>query len=519
MNDRICREYQNDLPALLEGALGRQEHAALLGHMETCAACRAEYAALQTLRTDLEAIGESVRKHIPQVDLMDGVMHAVARAKARHMDAKPNVVLLERPRRMRRVWAAGWLGLTAAAAAVLLLWFSGYRLIWEPAPPASHQASAPVQPTPAPSKAAVSAKPGSTAPGSAQFEEINRWLAEDLYARPPVSEPTEETAPPDIKDLTVADVLALRRAAVSSPDARAHLAQWASLTQEKAREVAAAEGASLDAKVGASQVLPPAEAQRILLAAVQKSPTDPYLRNELAKAYTAQSESSPEATQQLTELGNLDPTNAWSQYKLASNLFSQGNTEAAIAALERARSIEQADPYTLDAEAARHQALQASGANSEVARLLTALTEGMSQYMEIISLGTQLINYGRTAQEQGDATTARQIYESTHTFGAQVAATSPVASDQLGGLDVQSASLDSLNQLLGENASSQDLDWLSAQIRNLENAYTTLADFFQSVNEFFSTTLPDAVVQAITDFILQNGDIHLPEVVPTSSAH
>jgi len=473
--DAVCKSYQNDMLFLLEGALDRQAKAALLGHYDTCAACREVFERLQCLCADLKAIGDLRREQAPRVDVVEAVMNAVARTKA----VERAVVPFEPRSAAKRSRTAAWFGLLAAAAAVLVLWFSVYRITRE-APTAPPQARAPQeQPVAPPQQVRPKiAPPGKPASSKANFDEIKRLMTDVLYMRPTETEAKQGSDSTDIKDLTVAGVLALRRAAVSNPNARAQLAQWASLTAERARAIAESKGASLDAKVGASQVLLPAEAERILVAAVKASPEDPHLRNELAEAYSAQPEKAAQAAAQLMELSNLDPGNALAQYKLASNLFSQGDVEGATAALERARASEQASVYTQESNQDRQQALQASGAKSEVARVLTGVTAGTDQYFQILELGRQLLDHGKQAEQQGDLPTARQFYESARTFGAQIADSSNLSSEQLGGLDVQGAALDSLSQLSMQPGSAVNPDTITEQVNALVEAYNTIAAFF-----------------------------------------
>jgi hypothetical protein len=179
--------------------------------------------------------------------------------------------------------------------------------------------------------------------------------------------------------------------------------------------------------------------------------------------------------------------------------------------------LEQASVYTQESNQDRQQALQASGAKSEVARVLTGITSGTDQYFQILEVGRQLLEYGKQAEQQGDLYTARQFYESARTFGAQVADSSNLSSEQLGGLDVQSAALDSLSQLSEQVGSGMNPDTLTEQVNALVQAYNTIVILFEGLSAFFSGNISEDLLRLIANFILQNGDIDLVEYFAHSS--
>jgi tetratricopeptide (TPR) repeat protein len=325
-----------------------------------------------------------------------------------------------------------------------------------------------------------------------------------------------EGALAETEDVTLENVLAARRAAITDPKSLAQLTEWATLSEAKARELVQDKNVSLEAKVGAAGNLPPAEAQRILLAAVQKSPDSPYLHDALAKAYAADPAKAAEATSQLQELSSLDPNNALVQYKLAANLFGQGDVQGGAAALERARSLEQASPYTQEADTYREQALTASGVAPSAARALTALTSGTTQYPDIVGLGAQLLQYGKDTEQSGNLDLARQIYESVQTFGRQVAVGTNQSVEHLAGLDIQSAAVDALAQLFTFLGAKPELDALTTQTQDLVTAYSAIVQFFQSLDAFFAQ-LPQELVQMVTDFILQFGDLGVLDQFPSAA--
>lgn len=89
------------LSAFLDGELGEDERAALLAHLETCEACRAELAALAAVH---EALADETDYPAPE-GFADGVMARVRAEGAR--------------RSSPRVWKR-WAGLAACAAVIVL---------------------------------------------------------------------------------------------------------------------------------------------------------------------------------------------------------------------------------------------------------------------------------------------------------------------------------------------------------------------------------------------------------------
>lgn len=497
----------------LDGGLDRPASVALLGHLDSCIACRAEYKCLQTLHRDLEEIGAGIAGNVPQVDLVDTVMEAVQRTKQTRRVAAPS----KHPAFRRRFAFAGWMGL--AAAAVLVVCIAGYHLAQGPsATPvpsqakvqAPHKASVPLE------QVAKSPSGKDSAPSKAKFDEIKRLLTEESsLAMPGEAMAAKGGKMPDFEEISVAEILALRRTAAtdSDPDARqearATLSAWASLTEDRARVLAESPEASIEAKVGAAQALPAPEAERILLAAVQASPEDPYLRSELAKAYEAQPGKQAQATDQLLDLNRLDPNNALNQYKLASTLMRQGDTNGAAAALDHARSLESINTYAFESDASREKALEASGMSSDAARALTALTAGMNQYVALAELAGKLLDKGRHAEEQGNLSYAKTVYESVNVMGSQVSDSSVLSTQRMAGLDIQSSAIDSLFRLFTLQGAVNALQALTQQVNQLAQSYDEILKFFEGVNAFFLGNITENVLRVAADFIHQFGDLDL----------
>ena len=525
MMDEACDRYRDDLMALFEGALTAEAESALLRHIEACPACRAEHEWLAAVGADLEAVGDAMVTEAPQVDLIDGVMAEVARLKAGTATSSPKVVPFGASARRFRPWV--WVGAAAAAAAaVLVFWAAGFRItkttdtvpgptvVQAPGPQDEQPGPTVVQvgrrgrlgARPAPERAATH-EGDSTQPGSVDSDDLDRHR----WGRTVPIE-METTA---LAALTVDDVLAARRDAITDPGARAQLAQWASLTVEKARELAASGDTPLGAKVGAAQALPPEEAEPVLLAALAASPSDPYVRYKLAGAYAAseEAESSAKAVEQLTILGESEPDNALLQYQVAVELFGQGDVAGAMAALEQARELETATAYTGAASRQRVEALVASGMDPELAGILTALTAGAEQYSDLVELGQQLLGYGREQEELGDTELAQGIYESVYEMGTQVAAGASYSAEELAGLDLQQDAIEVLSGFFEFLQLPDSLGILTEQTNQLVSAFEAVGQFFEELDAYFAQQIEHSFIGRIADAILNEGDLNLFEVL------
>jgi len=518
MMDGSCNKYRDDLMALLEGALDAEAEAALLRHIEACPACRAEHEWMAAVGADLEAIGDAMLKQAPQVDLLDGVMADLARLKAGEAPPSPKVVPFKAPERRLRPWA--WAGAAvAAAAAVLLFWAAGFRItkttdtvpgptvVQAPAPQDREREPTLAQVAPPAPKHATEDESHSIQPASVNSDNLDRHR----WGRTVPIE-TETTA---LAALTVDDVLAARRDAITDPGARAQLAQWASLTVEKARALAASDDAPLGAKLGAAQALPPEEAEPILLAALAASPSDPYVRYKLAGAYAASEEpqSSDKAVEQLTVLEQEAPYNALVQYQLAVELFGQGDVAGAMAALGQARELETATAYTGAASRQRVEALVASGMDPELAGILTALTAGAEQYTDLVELGQDLLAYGQDQEELGDTELAQDIYESVYDMGTQVAAGASYSAEELAGLDLQQDAIEVLSGFFEFLQLPDSIELLTEQTNQLVGAFEAVGQFFEDLDAYFAQQIEQSFIGRIADAILNEGDLNLFEVL------
>ncbi|MCX5771668.1 MAG: zf-HC2 domain-containing protein [Candidatus Hydrogenedentes bacterium] len=502
MNREECTKYRDRLPALAENPLGPEAEPSLLAHIRACPHCAAEYAWLASLCGELESMGDTAVKTVPAVDLTDNVMKAVARLK------RPRLVELApaRPRNQRRFGPAWWVAASAAAAAILVaaVWIAGYRATRPQAP-----------------SLAVQTPSGPVAPGEARVEPFklartDQSPAEPVAASPfqklidemrPSSAATPDVVPETQASLSVHEVLAARKDAITNPAARLQLARWAEIAVEKARKLAADPDLAMGAKIGAAESLPPDEAEKILLAAVQADPDNPYLRSALGNTYTQEADGAPKAAAEFAAQAQLDPNNALAYYQLAASLFAQGDAEGAASALETAQSLAEANPYTQQAAGFQEQALAETGVAEEVARLLVALTAGTSQYGDLVGLGSQLIDYGKYYEQNGQTALAEQIYNSVRIFGEQLAGNAVFANELLAGLDIQREAVSVLAGLVEFMQEPQNVQLLAGQSENLFDALNSIGSFFTSLNDFFRDELGADVIAAFVDFVLGNGDL------------
>jgi outer membrane lipoprotein-sorting protein len=105
-----CAECRNNLVASIEGLLGDEESLQCQAHLETCAACRAEHAAIAHLQHQLVERGQAAAT----VSIVDPVMR---RVRAVHEEPERNSIMSII---LKHRWGLG-LGATAAAAAVILI--------------------------------------------------------------------------------------------------------------------------------------------------------------------------------------------------------------------------------------------------------------------------------------------------------------------------------------------------------------------------------------------------------------
>lgn len=510
MNEQDCTTYQEHLLGLLEGDLEPSVETDVREHMGRCPTCQREYRWLASACAGLEALGEEWSRQAPPVDLVDGVMDMVARVK----EIRPQPVPFSpAPARRSMPWT-GWLSLTAGlAAAAVIVWIAS--LSFFPAanqPKPGQHARATVTPDKfhRPTHVASNGKSRMSQTALQDMQTLfdaKRGSMEHKAPQPP--DPSQEMA--RTKEPTLAELLELRKQAIDSPDARTRLSLWATLTDAKARELAKDSGVSIDAKVGLIDSLPPEEAESVLMAAIESYPNDPYLRKELADLYSAQPGSEAKAAAQLQELGRIDPTNAYSSFKTASNMFTQGDVEAARLALEQARAQERVDTYTSAAAKHYELALEASGAKSDVAQTATALSAGTAEYAEAVNLGTALLEAGASLEQSGDSTLAMEVLGAVQSLGEMIVSNAAYSAEWLAGLDIQSAAITAQSETSAAQSSAETLSGLAEQMQELVAAYNDLAAFYRTLDQFFSGSVSETLFTLLAAIILQSGDLNALE--------
>jgi hypothetical protein len=418
------------------------------------------------------------------------------------------VVDLQRARISRsRVlrWAAFG---TAVAAMVLVFWGMGFRLTRVPGGQPMMTAKAPTASTqiqPAP-KATQATSDDAGPKSTGNFEQVRKQLDENLFL--PGLEPKDmaQTEP-----VSLDDVLNARKGALSDPDALGRISQWASLTADKAREIANDPNAALAAKIGAAANLPADEALPILVAAVAAQPNDPSLRNQLSSSYSKSKQpgAAAKAIAQAGETARTDPENALSQYRLAALLLDQGDKDGAAAALEQAQNLTRAGAYPAESAARREQALIAGGVNPDTARALSAITAGSEQYNELMALSQQLIDYGKQYEQAGDAEFAQQLYQSVRQMGDQVATSTSYSNEQLAGLDIEHAAVETLSQLAKFIESPQNRQLLAEQAEGISDALGGFVSFMGQVNDFFAKDPSTDLLRQFSNLVMNNGDLNL----------
>lgn len=507
MNERICATYQDDLLGLIEESLEPSVEAELRDHLDQCPTCANEYRWLRAACTDLESLGAEWAKQAPPIDLVDGVMEMVARVK----EVRPHPVALVRESTRRRLPWTGWASLAAGlAAACFILWvavFSPVQRSAQQAPGTIAKTSAEPSHVNRPMHLASSKQ---TRMSETALQELQKVFDPKRGAGSRKADNAGSKSPEmaETKPLTVDELLALRKQSIDNSDARKRLSLWATITDAKARELAKETGVSIEAKVGLIDSLTPDEAETVLLAAIEAFPDDPYLHKELADVYSSQPGNEAKANAQLQELNRLDPNNAYASFKMASNMFTQGDLDAAKLALEQAQAQERVDAYTRSAAKSYELALEAAGMSSDAAEAATALSAGTSEYSDLVNLGNNLLQVGRNLDQQGDSELARQVIEAVQQLGEMTVRNALFSAEWLAGLDVQSAAITVFGETSMAQTEAQTLSDLAQQMHELVAAYNELAAYYNSLDDFFAGNVTQTLFLLLASLILQNGDLN-----------
>ncbi len=495
MHDQGCETLAGDLLAYRDESLSASRREAVARHVEACTACRDELAWLESFQRHLERHGDAVAASLPHVDLRAQVFAALKQEPA---PASRGRILRFHP---RTETVRFWMGFATAATVIAALWAVSTLLPETSTTSQTAQTSA--QPT-----------PGSPLPSGASDSHLERFDAErlalgGLSSRParteevfePVAEPVIDTA------VTVSDVVQARREAQTLPEALQRLSEWARLSTEEARRLAADANATLAEEVTASEVLPLDEAIAVLEQAVRDHPDDLTARFALAKAYSERDGLQNEALQAWNSLAQLDPSNSTPYMEMAALLFEQGDVQGARAMLQHAGTLGRADVYTSTAARFRRDALVASGMPADTASLVSALTAGSSEYDYLYALGTTLLAQGDYYRAQGDLTTATSIYEAVFGFGQQIESSSTYSLTHLAGLDLQRSAAQELEPVYMSLENTQQVQALTQQAANLVASIDQIGGFFDAINSLFATDLDVVVWGLVADFILNEGDL------------
>jgi len=511
VNEPACEKYQNRLLGLIENAIDPAAEADLREHLEHCPDCAGDYRWLRAVCADLETLGDEWRRQAPPVDLLDDVMEMVARVK----EVRPCPVPAA-PVRRSIPWMR-WSGFAGAlAAALLLIWVAVFPTGGPSAPgPRAERENGRRRAMDMNRPARLAAK---TPSRSSQIAMADLKKILDPMRTPPShdTESAPETSPvmEEAKTPSLHELLELRKQAIDSPDARTRLSLWATLANATARELAKDAGIPIEAKVGLAGLLPADEAESVLLAAIESFPDDPYLRKELAEMYSAQPGSEAKALAQWQELSRLDPDNAYASFKMASNMFTQGDVDAARLAIEHARALERLDAYTRNAAKYYERALEAAGTESGAAAAAAALSAGTGEYAQLVELGNELLQTGRNIEQQGDNDLALFIYDAVQNLGAMAVRNALFSAEWLAGLDIQSAAITVEGETPAAQTSPDTLAGLAQQMQDLVASYNELAAYYRTIDAFFSGDVTDALFLLFANLILQNGDLNVLQLLP-----
>ncbi|MFP4173400.1 MAG: hypothetical protein ACLFV4_10860 [Candidatus Hydrogenedentota bacterium] len=514
MNQYTCKECRRELDAWLEGRLDRPSRHAT-AHVQACEHCYREYEGLLGLAQALERLGDSWLLSAGKVDLRDAVMERVAKGeRARPVAPQPTGGKSAPPRY--------WNWLLPAAAALLALGIWGLTLTLEeetdppPAAPVITQEPAPEIEEESEVEIAQHDDPSIRPSLTDDMRDLERMRPrlEDAPRHPESEEepPAPETG--EAEELTMEEVLELRRKAITDEEARDQLELWASLSPEEARALAARPDVSAAALVGASKSLSGEEQEQLLLAAAEEYPEDPAVRLSLAQHYAERMDEEPQQAYeqgaiQLAELRELDPGNAVTYYMEAKMLMERGNVEGALSSLETAAELDHASTYSLESAIHQEQALRESGMSPEVARTLTAMTGGSEEYSFLQNVGSELLRYGEQFIDSGNPQAAEQIFNAVLQFGGQIENGANFAREQLAALDLQRTALGNLEDVYQFLDASRELTDLNPQIVSLMEGFENLREFFDAMDRMFHAGVDEEFMLEVADYIMQAGDIEL----------
>ncbi|NUM56834.1 MAG: hypothetical protein HUU46_24660 [Candidatus Hydrogenedentes bacterium] len=508
-------KLREELIAYIEGELAPEARSRVEREIENSPEVHAELEWLRAAYADLEAIEHKARIHAGSIDIVDGVMCAVKKATA-----PVEVVSFEKARSAKR---ALWPALAAAAAVMAAI---GYLVFSGPDAPATNgTTNGTTGPQlAAPPKSNVPELPTSLANSRDALEKKRKELGPDADE---IAKPLVLTQGPNLQlPGGVDEVIAARRDATTKGASVDKLLEWARLDREFARKLVDAPDADPDVLVAASESLAGEERRRVLLTAVGKLEDDPNSRMQLARAYVDEPAADPrtaeehqaQALTQLSDVKSIDPENALPYYFEAKVQLDEGDTEAALLSLQSASGLSEASAYSLKSALAQAEALEASGMEADVARMVAALTAGVDENNFLCQLAADLLEYAQGFLSANDTATAEAIYNGVEQLGRQVEAGADLSQEQLAGVDIQRHALEGLGQLYTTVESADGV----ASVTEATNALTVdvieLAEFLTALDELFLKPMTTEFWNLLSGIVLVSGDIFLFENPEIASA-
>ncbi len=530
-------QHDNDitldrLADFLDGTLPEAEAARIRQALESSDALRAEYEWLRMAAEDIEALGARLDADAPEIDVLDRVMQATERT-----GASANTVRLDSRKGNSRPGIAFWSA--AALAAAVLLMMTGVALrfgVLAPGAPDTPHVSEALDVPERPEDETLAQEAEET-PETDRLVAAMQQLVEGTQSRLDTSgrridrTAMRTTDTPRIGDITTDEIVSLRQAALTDPNAWARLKQMATLDATAAAEVATNPDAPPEAIVGAAASLRAEEARQLLVTAVGRMDQhQPYARLALAKTYLAdpvqpfetEAEVLPPALldgmtaddlhaflSEIAMLQAIDPHNALFDALRAGALLRLGDTAGALNALQELQGKDVATAYGLEAAHSREQALTAAGMTLETARVLSAMLAGSDEYNMLCDLGRELLQSGQAYEAQGDLDTARQVYEATRRLGEQVAENAPLSEEALAGVDIQRMALEELEALYGVSELAVDIEQLTSSALALVNQIDSLGEILGSLNQLILDGGDAGFWLQLSEQILEWGDLLL----------
>lgn len=502
-----CEKYEVHIMALLAGSLDETGQRRLDEHLQQCPACRSECEALQGLAEDIELMGHAIVADLPPVDLAGAVMDAIGQT-----DARPAIIpFVPRPRRRVR-WA--WAGLAAAAALAIMIGLVRTKEVSEDVVDQRTQvvSTPPVTAQPVP---AVSEEEGLRTPVSPALQQpATQKIAEEFTkltkrTLPRMRPSSRNVDIPDLAAITVRDVFDDRVDTLTKEDALDRINQWATLSAERARQIANTAGVSPGAVVGASASLPPDEAAGLLETLIEELGDDPYVHLARAEALSADPVNHQAAEAEIAQVAMLDPDNALPSYLQARNAFSLNDVPGGLRALSEAQDKQTVRTYAIRAADYHGQVLTEAGMLGGTANMIAALTAGTDEYDFLVSLGEELLQYGQFFELENQLEIAQEIYEAVYFLGEQILGGAEFSSESVAGLDIQRLALGLLEETYAAIGAVTGMEWLADEVEQMIAPIEGLLDVVESLNAVFLGPFDETELNDLANALLEYGDLNL----------